>query len=114
MDSILLRNIEVRSHIGVPDTERTNPQRLLIDIELFHPTTDAAKTDDIRKGIDYDAVTLAVVELGKIERKTVERFAEDAASVILKTFKPSGGVKVTVRKKPDLPLESVGVTIMRP
>lgn len=114
MDSISLRHIEVRTQIGVPDAERAKPQRLLIDLELFQSTSDVAKTDDLRKGIDYDAVTRAVVELGKTERKTVERFAEDVASMILATFKPTGGVTVSVWKNPDLPLESACVTIHRP
>lgn len=114
MDSILLKNIRVRTHIGVPDDERTSSQDVLVTIELLHPLQRIGTSDDIQNGIDYAKVTEEVMTLAKTERKTIERFAEDVAKVILEKFKPEGGVKVTVTKKPMLPLESASVTIVRP
>lgn len=114
MDSIFLQGIAVPTRIGVPEAERATVQTLLVDIELFLSTKEAAKNDDMTKTIDYQAVTDAVVALGKTERKTVERFAEDIAEMILKNFAPKGGVKVSVWKKPNLPLQSASVTITRP
>lgn len=114
MDSILLKGIEVSTSIGVPDAERKNPQQILVTIELFCPVKSVAQSDDVSDGIDYAKVTEEVQKLGKTERKTIERFAEDIASALLPKFKPAGGVRITVTKKPDLPLESVSVTIQRP
>ncbi|MBP7114298.1 MAG: dihydroneopterin aldolase [Candidatus Peribacteraceae bacterium] len=113
MDSIFLKDIEVWTRIGVPDSERAKPQRLLVSIELLGSLKDIGTSDDITKGIDYAAVTEAVTKLGATERKTVERFAEDAASLILTNYKPTS-VKVTVTKQPDLPLRSASVTVVRP
>jgi len=113
MDVISLKDIEVWTRIGVPDSERMKAQRLLVTVELSCPLRDIGTSDDITKGIDYAAVTAAVVRLGEHERKTIERFAEDAASLILKTFKPES-VTVTVTKHPDLPLKSASVTVTRP
>lgn len=113
MDCITLKGIELWTHIGVPETERAKPQRLLVDIELFGPLHSIAANDDLTNGTDYATVTSAIIALGKTERKTVERFAEDAASLILKEFKPES-VKVSAWKKPDLPLEAVCITIIRP
>ena len=114
MDSTLLRNISVWTRIGVPDAERQVEQQLTISIELFHPTENIAKNDDVSRGIDYASVVKCVRELAKTERKTIERFAEDIADMVLSKFKPEGGAKVTVVKKPVLPIESVSVTIQRP
>jgi len=114
MDSIVLHNIELLTHIGVPEAERKEEQRLRITIELFHPTSDVAASDDITHGIDYQAITESIVALGKTERRTIERLAEDIASTVLQQAKPQGGVRVTVMKQPDLPLESASVTIQRP
>lgn len=114
MDSILLHHIRVRTRIGVPDDERKAAQEILVTIELLHPLKAIALSDDVAHGIDYAAVTQELVSLAEAERKTIERFAEDIAGSILKKFKPEGGVKVTVTKRPDLPLESVSVTIIRP
>lgn len=114
MDSIFLRGIECNTRIGVPAEERAKPQRILVDVELFLSTKTIAASDDIHDGIDYAKVTEHVIELAKTERKTVERFAEDIADTILADFKPQGGVKVTVWKTPDLPLQSASITISRP
>jgi FolB domain-containing protein len=114
MDCIRLTGFELWTKIGVPTKERATAQRVLVDIEIYHPTVETGRSDDIGKGIDYDMITNAVVALGSTERKTVERLAEDIAEVVLTKGKPEGGVKITVTKRPDLPLESASVTIIRP
>lgn len=114
MDSILLKNIELLTRIGVPDAERKTEQRVLVTVEIFHPVQDTATTDDVSMGIDYQLVTEGIVELAKVERKTIERLAEDVATSVLQNAKPKGGVKVTVTKTPPLPLESASIIIKRP
>ncbi len=114
MDSILLQNINVWTRIGIPDEERRQKQQIFVTVELLGSLRSIAKSDNVSDGIDYAKVTEEVQEIAKIERKTIERFAEDIASMILQKFKPEGGVRVTVVKKPDLPLESASVTIVRP
>ncbi len=114
MDSITLNNIETWTRIGVPDAERSHPQRLLVSLELFCSLKLVAASDDLSKGIDYQVVTDAILELGKSERKTAERFAEDIATMLLAKFKPAGGVRVSIQKKPPLPLEAACITITRP
>lgn len=109
-----LKDIDVQTHIGVPDIERKTEQQILVSLEIFHPIAPVAKGDDLEQGIDYAAVTQDITELGKQERKTIERFAEDIATMILTKHKPEGGVRVTVTKMPDLLLESASVTIRRP
>ena len=98
----------------MPESERAKPQRLLVDVELMHPLKPVAESDDISKGIDYAEIVAVILELAKTERKTIERFAEDAADVIIKTFKPKDGVKVSVTKYPALPLQSAQIMIQRP
>ena len=113
MDTITLSDIEVWTHIGVPDAERSRPQRLLVSVELFGSLKATGTSDDVIQGIDYKTVTDEIVKLGLSERKTIERFAEDAATMVLKQFKPES-VKVCISKKTDLPLASACVTILRP
>lgn len=113
MDSITLKDIEVWTRIGVPDAERQQSQRLLVTVEMLGSLKAVASTDDVSRGIDYDGVTQSVVALGSTERKTVERFAEDTATMILERFKPQH-VKVCVQKTPDLPLSAACITITRP
>lgn len=114
MDSTLLHGIELWTRLGVPESERSKPQRVLVDIELGQPIKDIAVKDDVARGIDYQLVVEEILKLAITERKTLERLTEDIADVILKKFKPEGGIKVTAMKKPDLPLASVSITIQRP
>lgn len=113
MDSIFLKDIEVWTRIGVPEAERAKAQRVLVSIELCGSLHKVGTTDDVSCGTDYAAVTDAVIKLGTMERKTIERFAEDIAAIILKNFTPES-IKVTVCKKPDLPLDAACVTLIRP
>jgi dihydroneopterin aldolase len=114
MDSTLLHGIELWTRLGVPEEERTKPQRVLVNIELHASLQAIARTDDVSEGIDYQKVVEVVLKLAKTERKTIERLAEDIAEALLKKFTPTGGITVTVTKKPDLPLEHVSITIQRP
>lgn len=113
MDSIYLQDIRVPTRIGITTAERHAPQDLYVCLWLQTSIRETAKKDDISVGIDYAKVTEAVVELGKKERKTLERFAEDTAAMVLKTFHPKS-VTVCVEKRPPLPLEAARITITRP
>lgn len=113
MDSIFLKDIKVWTHIGVPEAERSKAQCLLVSLELYGSLKKVSTTDDITFGTDYAKVTHVVTELATSERKTIECFAEDIATVILKNFTPER-VKVTICKKPDLPLDVACVTLIRP
>jgi FolB domain-containing protein len=113
MDSLYIQDLEVWTRIGVPNEERANEQRLLVSIELFLDLAPAAKTDDVSKSIDYALVASDVRALAGTSRKTLERFAEDTATMILKTYAPAGGVKVSIQKfiLPDT--KAVCLTIFR-
>ena len=55
-DTISIAGIEVWCHIGVPDEERTDLQRLLISLELEKDFLSAAQTDEIMKTIEIKAI----------------------------------------------------------
>lgn len=114
MDCIRLEDIIVQTKIGIDEAERSSVQTILVTVELLQPIHAVSVSDDIEKGIDYADVTHHIIQLGTIERKTIERFAEDIATMLIETYKPEGGVQVTVRKTPPLPLSSASVTIKRP
>ncbi len=98
MDSIRISDLEVFYSIGVPDEERSKPQRLLLTIEMFHDIAPAAATDDIGRTIDYYAVCQRLLQFGKGRSwKLIETLASDIASMILKDFGPAS-VDVEVKK----------------
>lgn len=113
MDTINIHELSVPAHIGITEEERADEQTLNVSIEMNLDLKKAAASDDVSDTIDYEAVCLRIKELGKTERNTIERFAEDIAQMILSEFKPAS-TQVTIDKHILPDTKSVGVTIMRP
>ncbi len=110
-DIIRISVLELWTHIGVPEEERSVPQRILISVELALSTKSAAKRDSV--SIDYATVAEDLRNLAREERRTIERLAEDAAAVILKKYRPKS-VSVTVHKFALPGAKEVTLTITRP
>jgi 7,8-dihydroneopterin aldolase/epimerase/oxygenase len=98
MDTIVIRELEVRYHVGVPDEERVRPQRLLISLELDTDFSRCAPTDDIDATINYYSVTRRLLTFGEGRSwKLIERLAVDVAEMVLQEYKPAA-VRVEVQK----------------
>ncbi|MBI3552853.1 MAG: dihydroneopterin aldolase [Elusimicrobia bacterium] len=101
MDRIWLYGIECRCRVGVPDSERKKPQRILIDVGMELDVSKAAARDDFRLTADYWAVEKSVRESAEAgERRLVETLAQKLAQVVLAKDKRIGAVTIVVRKKP--------------
>jgi len=97
VNKIIIKDLEVFYHVGVPDEERAQPQRLLITVEMEHDFSDAAKTDDLTKTINYFAVTQRLLKFGEGRSwKLIEKLASDIAAVVVEEFLAS---EVTVEIK---------------
>ena len=113
---ISIVDLEVFYHVGVPDEERAQPQRLLLTVELASDFTAAAQSDGIADTIDYFAVTQRLLKFGAgREWKLIEKLAADVADAVMAEFKPQS-VSVEVKKFiiPQTRHVSVTFTKMRP
>jgi len=98
MDTIIIRDLETFYCVGVPDDERAKPQRLLITLELTGDFSNAAVSDDLRRTIDYYAVTRRLLTFGGDRSwRLIETLAADIADMILAGFAPES-VSVEVKK----------------
>ena len=98
MDKIIINDLEVHYHVGVPDEERARPQRLLLTVEMAHDFTAAAKTDDLTNTINYFAVCQRLLKLGEGKSwKLIETLAVDIANIVLSEF-GAKSVSVEVKK----------------
>lgn len=97
-DTITLVDLEVHYHVGVPDAERAQPQRLLLTIEMQRDFTCAAASDDLRETIDYYAVSRRLLAFGEGRSwKLIEKLAADIAATVLVDF-CAEAVTVEVKK----------------
>ena len=97
-DLIHLQALELSAYIGVPDDERTAPQRLTLNLTM-EPLQDFRDLkDDISRTVDYYAVAKAVQALARERpRKLIETLVEEIASVVLSRFAVAA-VDVELRK----------------
>jgi dihydroneopterin aldolase len=95
---ISIVDLEVFYHVGVPDAERVNTQRLLLTVEMEFDFSAAARSDDIAGTINYFAVSQRLLKFGEGRSwKLIEKLATDIADIILAEFKPAA-VTVEVKK----------------
>lgn len=114
MDRILIKELAVNFQVGVPDSERERPQRLLLNIELFSDFTKCAASDDISQTINYFDVVQDVKGFGsKREWKLIEKLAEDLAAMLLRKYRPTK-VAVEVRKFIVPDCRYISVSVERP
>ena len=115
-DRIVLANIRLDGHHGVPDEERARPQPFEVDVELGLDLGPAGVSDDLARSVDYGPVYDVVKDVitGRSYR-LLEAIADAIARRILETY-PVEWVVVRVRK-PTVrlggPLDSASVEIRR-
>ena len=98
MDTITIQDLEVHYHIGVPDEERVQAQRLLITVVMETDTRPAAERDDLTRTIDYYEVSRRLLGLGQGRSwKLLETLADEIATRVLGEFGASH-VQVEIRK----------------
>jgi dihydroneopterin aldolase len=113
-DIITIRNLEVWTHIGVPDEERAAAQKLRITVAFKAPAVaEAAASDDLAKSVDYFQVAERIKAVAaERPRKLIETLAEELAQKLLTGFKLKR-ISLEIRKfiLPDA--EWVGIAIER-
>lgn len=76
-DRIELRDLRVTCVIGALAHERTAPQPLSIDVDLYADLSQAGATDDLSLTVDYGAVCDRIVALCEhAQPRLLERLAE--------------------------------------
>jgi dihydroneopterin aldolase len=86
-DQIHIHQLEVFARIGVPDEERSSPQRLVLNV-TFWPSADLAKLqDDISRAVDYAEVCAETRRFVQARSdRLIETLADALAIHLLKMF----------------------------
>lgn len=116
-DCIFLRGVELTACHGVLPDEKTRPQRLVVDAEVWLDTDRYARGDDYRSAVCYGAVLDTIVEVANGPHKClVEALALSIVDALLQRFWSIDEVRITVHK-PEAPLRGkfadVGVSLTR-
>ena len=113
-DRILIKDLFLRTIIGINGDERVNRQDVLINLVLETDTRPAGRSDDIADAVNYRTIVKDVIELVESSRFfLVERLAEEIAKLCLSDGRVQR-VHVTIEKPAALRFaKSVGVAIER-
>jgi dihydroneopterin aldolase/2-amino-4-hydroxy-6-hydroxymethyldihydropteridine diphosphokinase len=113
-DQIQIRDLLLRTVIGINDEERRNRQDVLINITLRTDTRAAGASDNIQDAVNYRTVTKCIVELVEGSQfYLVEKMAAEIAAICLQDPRVEGAT-VRVEKPGALRFaRSVGVEIER-
>jgi FolB domain-containing protein len=113
-DCVEIKDLLVRTVIGVNDWERRDRQDVLINVCMFTDTRTAGRTDDIAHALNYRSVAKRIISLAEGSQFfLVERLAEEVARVCVQEFGVPK-VRVSVEKPGAVRFSrSVGVTIQR-
>ncbi len=114
MDTIFLRDLRVKTIIGIFEWERRVRQTVSIDLEMSCDVAMAAASDNIADALDYKGVAKRIIEfVEESEFQLVETLAERIAATIIDEF---GVDRVVVNlKKPGAirGAKDVGIRIER-
>ncbi len=115
-DRIHIEQLELTARIGVPEKERTAPQRLTASITLWPQQQPEELHDDIAKTVNYSKVCEETKKF-VVDRsdKLIETLADRLAAHLLQLFSIQK-IEIELRKfvLPDVDYVSVTVTRARP
>ena len=112
-DKIHIEQLEVFTHIGVPEEERANPQKLTVSISFWPYQQPGDVADHIERAVNYSAVAEETKNFVRDQSiSLVETLADRLASHLLKSF-PIQKVTVELRKFALQDAKYVSVTVTR-
>jgi dihydroneopterin aldolase/D-erythro-7,8-dihydroneopterin triphosphate epimerase len=113
-DRIQVKDLLLRTIIGINEEERRNRQDVLINISLYADTRAAGASDDIEDAVNYRTITKRVIK--RVEESKfylVEKMAAEIAAICLEDPRVEA-VDVRVEKPGALRFaRSVGVEVHR-
>lgn len=96
-----LEDIECWVHLGVPDWERENPQKIFVSLQFSCDTTKAEISDDVEDTVDYFEIYKLVKAIcNSGEYKLLEKLYRDLRERITGKFPQVFDLEVTIEKRP--------------
>lgn len=113
-DQIQIKDLHLRTIIGINEDERRNRQDVLINITLYADARPASASDDIADVVNYRTITKRVIALVEGSQfYLVEKMAAEIAAICLEDPRVERA-RVSVEKPGALRFaRSVGLTIER-
>ncbi|MEX0941343.1 MAG: dihydroneopterin aldolase [Pseudomonadales bacterium] len=114
MDKISVEGLTIDAIIGVHDWEKTTPQPVVIDVDLYTDTRAAAQKDDLTQTPGYGDLARIVTDFVQTSRfNLIETLAEQLSVLILENFSVAR-IRIRISKPSAIKnATNVSVTIER-
>lgn len=114
MDKIFLKNLRLKTRIGLFEWEKQIDQIININVEVGFNITKAANSDDVRYSLDYKTLSNVIKEYVKNNtHELIETLIENIANIIIEDFDVKY-VTLSISKPGAIrDSEDVGITITR-
>jgi len=114
MDKIFLKNLRLKTRIGLFDWEKQIDQIIRVDLEVGFDIKKAASTDDVKYSLDYKTLSNVIKDCVKNNtHELIETLIENIANIILEKF-DIDYITLSVSKPGAIrDSEDVGITITR-
>ncbi len=116
-DTIVISGLRAKTHIGVTDEEKAQPQEVVVDVHLGTDLRSPGRSDSLGDTVDYAQATKVIAEITESSRANLlEHLAERVADGLLAL---AGVEWVSVEIAKDPPpvgenVQNVAVRIERP
>ena len=98
MDTIFLRDLRIRTIVGVWEWERRLPQMVSVDLDMAADIRRAAASDQLADTLDYKAVSVRIKDVvAGSQFNLIETMAEQIAAIVRDEFGVPW-VRVTIHK----------------
>ncbi|MBT5856667.1 dihydroneopterin aldolase [bacterium] len=114
-DKIYIRDLLLRTIIGIHDWERDNKQDLIINVTLDVDMRAAGQSDDIDDAVNYRSITKRIIDL--VEASSyglLEKLGTHLCDTVLNEYPGVGQIELTLDKPAALRFaRSVAVSMTR-
>ena len=112
MARIRVKDLRLRTYIGIKEEEINNKQDVLINLTLLYPAVDAVEVNDIEHALNYRTITKAIIAHVEGNRfALLERLTQEILDLVM-THQAVRYAEVEVDKPHALRFaESVSITL---
>ncbi|MBO3274828.1 dihydroneopterin triphosphate 2'-epimerase [Pseudomonas schmalbachii] len=84
MARIRVKDLRVRTYIGIKEEEILNKQDVLINLTILYPSTDAVQVNDIEHALNYRTITKAIIQHVEENRfALLERLTQELLDLVM-------------------------------
>ena len=85
MARIRVKDLRLRTYIGINDDEIRNRQDVLINLTVLYPAADAVQVNDIQHALNYRTITKAVIRHVEDNRfALLERLTQEILDLVMR------------------------------